>query len=192
MCQRWWTRGMRTRKSKVWRMLSIAESALGFFPFPQRWQCEAGPTWRHDAEAVSISLTARNSAVSQLFWLYCNMFSLRVFYSNLFGCCSWVAVFSQYASGEYSIQTFDRPTIQYSVQYYTCSGYNTIYSPYYCILIILFLCNCKICLLSYNILFFLNCMLWILCSPFFDVVSNEWSVFIILTHVWSESIVEHR
>jgi len=35
-------------------------------------------------------------------------------------------------------QTFDRPAIQCSVQYHTCSGYSTIYSPYYCILIILF------------------------------------------------------
>jgi len=52
-----------------------ADSALGFFPFPQRWQCvwcgetpPARPTWRHDAEAESISLTDRDSAVAQLFW----------------------------------------------------------------------------------------------------------------------------
>jgi len=39
----------------------------------------------------------------------------------------------------------------FNIQYNTILAVYTIYSPYYCIVIILFLRNCKICLLSYNI-----------------------------------------
>jgi len=67
-----------------------ADSALGIFPFPQgddsvryvekllqpdqHEECgetpPARPTWRHDPEAESISLTDLDFAVAQLFWVY--------------------------------------------------------------------------------------------------------------------------
>jgi len=105
--------------------VTSTDSALGIFPFRQRWQCvwcgetpPTGPTWTHDAEAESISLTDRDSAVAQLFWVYFTVtcFSLRVFYRHIFGCCSWVAVFSQYASGEYCIHMIG---LLFSIQYHT-------------------------------------------------------------------------
>jgi len=67
------------------------------------------------------------------FFFYCNLlaFVVRPLY---FHCCEWWI----YTSGEYCIQTFDRPTIIFSTILYLQWIQCTIYSPYYCKLSLFF------------------------------------------------------
>jgi len=114
-----------------------AYSALEFFPFPQRWhslRCgetlPAGPIWRHDAEAESISqwpwFCSRSTLLSVL-TVTVTCFSLRVFTVTFLA----VVVGSLYFhSGEYT-DIWLAYSIFSTILYLQWIQY-TIYSPYYC------------------------------------------------------------
>jgi len=106
-----------------------------------------------------------------------DMVSFRVFNCNLFGFCGWVTVFSQYASAEYTVQTFDGPTIQYPLQYYTCS---TVFIPFIPLTTVRYhdYTFYVIGKFGYFVIIYFSSPV----TPFIYVVSKEWSaVLIILT-----------